>query len=183
MTARARRSLTYPRAEVRCLPESAIADAPKIVAGLQVGKSYSAISVPSPPAIRKGRNGSFHDKGREGASHHAVIPNVNTIEDLGDIWPRLSGEEKKLFEAVAQSYLASVMPDYRYGQTTVTLDVCGFEFRAAGGQTIEPGWCDAFPNWRRRCCRCSATSRPRGCSNRRSRTRRPGLRRATRRER
>ena len=140
--------LTYPRAEVRYVPERAIADVPKIIAGLQAGKSYGAIPVPSPPVIRKGRNGGFHDKGLEGASHHAVIPNVNTIEDLGEIWPRLSGDEKKLFDAVARSYLASVMSDYRYRQTTVRLDVCGFEFRAVGRQPIEPGWCAAFPDWR-----------------------------------
>ena len=140
--------LTYPRAEVRCLPESAIADAQKIVAGLQAGKAYGAVPVPAPLVIRKGRNGSFHDKGIEGSSHHAVIPNVNTIVDLHEIWPRLSGDEKRLFDAVARSYLASVMPDYRYRQTTVTLDVGGFEFRAAGRQPIEPGWRDAFPDWR-----------------------------------
>ncbi len=140
--------LTYPRAEVRYLPESAIADVPKIVAGLRAGKAYAAVPVPSQPVIRKGRNGSFHDKGLEGASHHAVIPNVNTIGDLGEIWPRLSGDEKKLFDAVARSYLASVMPDYRYRQTTVTLDVRGFAFRAAGRQPIEAGWRDAFPDWR-----------------------------------
>ena len=40
------------------------------------------------------------------------------------------------------------MPDYRYRQTTVTLDVRGFEFRAAGRQPIEAGWRDAFPDWR-----------------------------------
>ena len=140
--------LTYPRAEVRYLPESAIADAPKIVAGLRVGKAYAAVPVPSQSVIRKGRNGGFHDKGLEGASHHAVIPNVNTIGDLGEIWPRLSGDEKKLFDAIARSYLASVMPDYRYRQTTVTLDVRGFGFRAAGRQPIEAGWRDAFPDWR-----------------------------------
>ena len=140
--------LTYPRAEVRYLPESAIADVPKIVAGLRAGKAYAAVPVPSQPVIRKGHNGSFHDKGLEGASHHAVIPNVNTIGDLGGIWPRLSVDEKKLFDAVARSYLASVMPDYRYRQTTVTLDVRGFAFRAAGRQPIEAGWREAFPEWR-----------------------------------
>ena len=140
--------LTYPRAEVRYLPESAIADAPKIVAGVRAGKAYAAVPMPSQPVIRKGRNGSFHDKGLEGASHHAVIPNVNTIDDLGEIWPRLSVDEKKLFDAIARSYLASVMPDYRYRQTTVTLDVRGFAFRAAGRQPIEAGWREAFPDWR-----------------------------------
>ena len=142
-----RKILTYPRAEVRYLPESAIADTAKIVAGLRAGKSYASVAVPSPPVIRKGRNGAFHDKGLEGASHHAIVPNVNTIGELRTIWPRLTLDEKKLFDVVARSYLAAVMPDYRYRQTTVTLDVRGFEFRAAGRQPVEVGWRDAFPGW------------------------------------
>ena len=140
--------LTYPRAEVRYLPESAAADVPKIVAGLRAGRAYADIPVPSPPAIRKSRNGAFHDKGLEGASHHAIVPNVNRIGDLREVWSRLSADEKKLFDAVARSYLASVMPDYRYRQTTVTLDVRGFEFRATGRQPIEAGWRGAFPDWK-----------------------------------
>ena len=140
--------LTYPRAEVRYLPESAIADVAKIVAGLRAGRSYAAIPVPSPPTIRKGRNGAFHDRGIEGASHHAIVPNVNTIGELKEVWPRLSADEKKLFDAVARSYLAAAMPDYRYRQTTATLDVRGFEFRAAGRQPIDAGWRDAFPDGR-----------------------------------
>ena len=91
--------LTYPRAEVRYLPESAAADVPKIVAGLRAGRAYADIPVPSPPATRKGRNGAFHDKGLEGASHHAIVPNVNRIGDLREVWPRLTADEKKLFEA------------------------------------------------------------------------------------
>ena len=140
--------LTYPRAEVRYLPESATADVPKIVAGLRVGRAYADIPVPSPPVVRKGRNGAFHDKGLEGASHHAIVLNVNRIGDLREVWPRLTADEKKLFDAVARSYLASVMPDYRYRQTTVTMDVRGFEFRATGRQPIEAGWRGAFPDWK-----------------------------------
>ena len=139
--------ITYPRAEVRYLPESLISDVPKIVAGLQAGKSFSAIPVPDPPIIRKGASGSFHDKGLEGASHHAVIPNVNTVDNLREVWPRLSIDEKKLFDVIARAYLAAVMPDFRYRQTTATLDVRGFPFRAAGRQPIDLGWRAAFPEW------------------------------------
>ena len=124
--------ITYPRAEVRYLPESLIKDVPRIVAGLRVGKSFSAILVPEPPIIRRGASGSFYDKGLEGASHHAVIPNVNTVDELREIWPRLSIDEKKLFDVIARAYLAAIMPDFRYRQTTATLDVRGFAFRACG---------------------------------------------------
>ncbi len=139
--------ITYPRAEVRYLPQSLMADVPKIVAGLRVGQSFSTIPVPTPPIMRKGASGSFYDKGLEGASHHAVIPNVNTVDDLREVWPRLSSDEKKLFDVIARAYLASVMPDFRYRQTTATLDVRGFAFKATGRQPIDLGWRAAFPDW------------------------------------
>src|SRR6202040_977768 len=139
--------ITYPRAEVRYLPESLIKDVPRIVAGLRVGKSFSAIPVPEQLVIRKGARGSFYDKGLEGASHHAVIPNVDTVDELREIWPRLSIDEKKLFDVIARAYLAAIMPDFRYRQTTATLDVRGFAFRAAGRQPIDLGWRAAFPDW------------------------------------
>jgi DNA topoisomerase III len=139
--------ITYPRAEVRYLPQSQIADVPRMVAGLQAGQSFGAIPVPNPPVIRRGASGTFYDEGLEGASHHAVIPNINTADKLPEIWPRLSPDERKLFDVIARAYLAALMPDFRYRQTTATLDVHGFEFRAAGRQPIDLGWRAAFPDW------------------------------------
>ena len=139
--------ITYPRAEVRYLPQSLMSDVRRIVAGLRVGQSFSTIPVPNPPIIRKGASGTFYDKGLEGASHHAVIPNVKTIDKLREIWPRLSPDEKKLFDVIARAYLAALMPDFRYRQTTATLDVRGFEFRASGSQPIDLGWRASFPDW------------------------------------
>jgi DNA topoisomerase-3 len=139
--------VTYPRAEVRYLPQSLISDVPRIIAGLRVGQSFSAIPVPEPPVIRRGASGTFYDKGLEGASHHAVIPNVNAIDNLPEVWPRLSSDEKKLFDVIARAYIAALMPDFRYRQTTATLDVHRFEFRAAGRQPIDLGWRAAFPEW------------------------------------
>ena len=139
--------ITYPRAEVRYLPQSLISDVPRIVAGLRVGQAFSAIPVPDPPVIRRGASGAFYEKGLEGASHHAVIPNINTIDKLREIWPRLSSDEKKLFDVIARAYLSALMPDFRYRQTSATIDVRGFEFRAVGRQPIDLGWRAAFPDW------------------------------------
>ncbi len=140
--------ITYPRAEVRYLPESLIADVPKIVAGTS-GRPV----LQDDPRTRTRRSSAavpavtFHDKGLEGASHHAVIPNVNTVDTLREVWPRLSIDEKKLFDVIARAYLAALMPDFRYRQTTATLDVRGFPFKATGRQPIDLGWRAAFPEW------------------------------------
>src|SRR6202048_2997432 len=139
--------ITYPRAEVPSLPQSLISDVPRIVAGLRVGQSFSAIPVPEPPVIRRGPSGTFYDKGLGGARQHAVTPNVTTTDKQREVWPRLSSHEKKLFDVIARAYLSALMPDFRYRQTTATLDVHGFEFRAAGRQPIDLGWRAAFPEW------------------------------------
>jgi DNA topoisomerase III len=66
---------------------------------VSAGANRNAVSrfVLQPAVIRKGASGTFHDKGLAGASHHAVIPNINTVEELRDVWPRLSGDERRLF--------------------------------------------------------------------------------------
>lgn len=139
--------ITYPRAETRYLPESLIPQVPHIVEALKVGQSFAAIPVPDPPLVRRGMSGTFSDKGLAGASHHAVIPNHNTVDNLRAVWPRLSADERRLFDVIARSYLAAMMPDFRYRQTTALLDVQGYVFHAAGRQPIEMGWRAAFPEW------------------------------------
>ena len=136
--------ITYPRAESRYLPENLIQDVPKIVAALTGGKMFRSLPMPPQPVIRRGKSGHFWDKGLEGVSHHAIIPNVNTAGDLRAIWPRLSADERRLFTVIARSYLAALMPDFRYRQTTALLDVHGHAFRAVGRQPIEIGWRAAF---------------------------------------
>ena len=75
------------------------------------------------PVIRRGKSGHFHDKGLEGVAHHAVIPNVNVLDDLQPRLDRLSDDEKRLFALICRSYLAAVMPDYEFRQTVVTMSV------------------------------------------------------------
>ena len=132
--------ITYPRAESRYLPENLIPDVPKIVAALTGGKMFGSLPMPPQPVIRRGKLGNFWDKGLEGVSHHAIIPNANVVGDLRAIWPRLSADERRLFMVIARSYLAALMPDFRYRQTTSLLDVHGHVFRAVGRQPIEIGW-------------------------------------------
>lgn len=142
-----RKILTYPRAETRYLPESARRDFLEVIAALRrTGvAAWSGAAVPEPAIVRTGKQGSFWDKGLEGCSHHALIPNVRTIGDLPSILPRLSEDERRMFDLVARACLAAVMKDHEYRQTDVALILDGREFKATGRQTVEPGWTSVLP--------------------------------------
>ena len=103
----------------------------------------------SRPVIRKGKSGHFCDKALEGVSHHAIVPNVNVLGDLEPRLARLSDDEKRLFALICRSYLAVVMPDYEYRQTTVTMPVPmpegkPVEFRTIGRVPIKLGWKEVY---------------------------------------
>jgi DNA topoisomerase-3 len=136
--------ITYPRAEARYLTENQISDVPAIVAALTRLRGFAQLEI-APPVIRRGKSGHFCDKALEGISHHAVVFNVNVLDDLEIRLARLSEDEKRLFALICRSYLAAVMPDYEFRQTLVTLPVpisesAAAEFRAVGRIPLRLGW-------------------------------------------
>ncbi|WP_448192241.1 DNA topoisomerase [Azospirillum sp. sgz301742] len=141
--------ITYPRAEARYLSENQIADVPALIGALTRLRGFAHLDI-GKPVIRRGKSGHFCDKALEGVSHHAVVPNVNVMDDLEARLGRLSEDEKKLFALVCRSYLAAVMPDYEYRQTTATMGVpmpegpapngATVEFRATGRIPLRLGW-------------------------------------------
>ena len=143
--------ITYPRAEARYLSENQIADVPAIVGALTRLRGFAHLDI-ARPVIRKGKSGHFCDKALEGVSHHAVIPNGNVLEDLESRLVRLTDDEKRLYALICRSYLAAVMPDYEYRQTSVTMPVPvptpggakPVAFRAVGRIPLKLGWKAAF---------------------------------------
>lgn len=137
--------ITYPRGEAQYLPENNIADVPKMVSaltGLSPFRSHRPLL--AKPEIRKGLTGHFSDKALEGMSHYAIIPNANTAETFGDVIPRLSADEARLFDMIARQYLAALAPDFEYRQTTVEMPVPwrghNWDFRASGRVPLVLGW-------------------------------------------
>lgn len=136
--------ITYPRAEARYLSENQIGDGPTIVGALVRLRGFAHIEV-GVPVIRRGKSGHFYDHGLKGVAHHAVIPNVNVLDDLEPRLGRLSDDEKRLFALICRSYLAAVMPDYEYRQTIAMINVPvpggpAAEFRATGRLPLRLGW-------------------------------------------
>jgi DNA topoisomerase III len=143
--------ITYPRAEARHLAENQIADVPAIVTALTQLRGFAHLQIDR-PVIRRGKSGHFCDKALEGVSHHAIVPNVNVMDDLEARIARLSDDEKRLFALICRSYLAAIMPDFEYRQTVVTMKVpvpergaaAAAEFRAVGRIPLVQGWKAAF---------------------------------------
>ncbi len=143
--------ITYPRAEARHLAENQIADVPGIVGAMSRLRGFAHLEI-DPPVIRTGKAGHFCDKALEGVSHHAIVPNINVMDDLEQRIARLSDDEKRLFALICRSYLAAVMPDFEYRQTVVGMAVplpekgpgAAAEFHAVGRIPLVPGWKAAF---------------------------------------
>jgi DNA topoisomerase III len=136
--------ITYPRAEARHLSENQIADVGVICGALTALRGFAHLDL-SRPVIRKGKSGHFSDKALEGVSHHAVVPNVNVMDDLERRLTRVSDDEKRLFALICRSYLAAMMPDFEYRQTVATMQVALLdgkqaEFRATGRIPLVEGW-------------------------------------------
>ncbi len=136
--------ITYPRAEARYLPEALIPDVPVMVGALTRLRGFAALEIGA-PVIRRGKAGHFCDPALAGAAHHAIIPNVNVMDSLEARLGRLSADEQRLFALICRSYLAAIMPDYQYRQTTVTLTVpvpagAPALFRAVGRIPVRLGW-------------------------------------------
>ncbi|WP_085908933.1 DNA topoisomerase [Kiloniella majae] len=113
---------TYPRAESRYLAENQIEDIGEIIQGLTKLPQYQGVDLSS-PEVRKGKSGHFSDAGLKGVSHHAIVPNKNTMDRVEVIYARLTQDEQRMFDLVASSYLAILMPDYVYESTSVSMEV------------------------------------------------------------
>ena len=136
--------ITYPRSEAGWLAENQIGDVGPLLRKLAGAQAYAGL-VPAEPVIRKGKQGHFCDKCLEGVSHHAVIPNVNGLDGSGGEKANLAKDERHLFDYVARSFIAALLPDYEYEATRAVLDVHGHAFAAKGSVPLVEGWRAAWP--------------------------------------
>ncbi len=133
---------TYPRAENKYLPEVEIANAPAMLTALKE-MPFGAVSYDT-PTIRKGKSGMFSDKALEGSSHHAIVPNVKTRANWATILPKLSGDERKLFDLIARTYLAAIGPDRVYDRTEISAKAAARIFSTSGIVDRILGWREAM---------------------------------------
>ncbi|MHB8286212.1 MAG: DNA topoisomerase, partial [Caulobacteraceae bacterium] len=139
------KAITYVRAETRYLPERAIEAATPVLTVLQGMAPWSARPV-QPLTIRKGKAGVFWDQGLNGESHHAIMPNPKTVEQLAHTVVAFSPDERRLFDVVATLFLQALAPDHQYEETTVSLEMDGKTFKAKARLTTAQGWRAVAPD-------------------------------------
>ena len=129
---------TYAGTDGDVLPSSQIIDIDKIVPGLLGLREFAHLGgrtgLPTP--CRR----AFDDAKLAKHSHHAIVPNVNTVNEWATRLGGCGADERKLFVEIATRYLEALGADKVFDRTTVTATIGGLAFKASGVVIVDPGW-------------------------------------------
>ncbi len=125
---------TYPRSDCEFLPEEQIPDISIILSNLSHLDLFRGIEIKE-PLIRK----TVFNTSKVTA-HHAIIP-TKVLPNLSV----LSEDERNGFLLIARHYIATLMPDYEFDQTRISLKFNEkVSFSTFGNVPAIPGWKTVF---------------------------------------
>ena len=126
---------SYPRTDNGFLPEVQHADAPQVLAALKV-------MCPELARVIDGADPSIKSKtwdDTQTTAHHGIIPTAFQGGTAG-----LSENEKGIYNLIVRTYLAQFYPIHEFLRTTVSIEVAGEKFKAAGNVVTRNGWCEVY---------------------------------------
>ncbi|MGL6428412.1 DNA topoisomerase 3 [Aeromonas hydrophila] len=124
------KAITYNRSDCSYLSSDQHADAPATLGMLaSIFPDWTSHSQVDPS--KKGR--AFDD--RKVTAHTAIIP-TSTQPTLAN----MSADERKVYQAIAEQYLAQFLPEKRYQQVKAGFEVSGHQFTASATKTTQAGW-------------------------------------------
>ncbi len=127
---------TYPRVDTTFLPDDVYPNCPQIMNGLfqtkfagkapyvDIIRPLGGKPLPKPKKV--------FDSSKV-TDHHAIIP-------TGIVPNGLTDAQKKVYNLVAQRFIAVFYPECKFAQTIVTGKVEDILFRTTGKTIIDPGW-------------------------------------------
>jgi DNA topoisomerase-3 len=130
--------LTYPRTESEHLPESQTGDASTVIGSVVAVLTDLVGVVPAAGELvfRKGNKGHYV---KDPGEHHAIVP-LRKVPQPGSI----NGDQLRLWELVAKSFLAAHLPDGIDARTTIAVQVATSlgpkRFSVSGSVIKSPGW-------------------------------------------
>lgn len=126
--------LSYPRTESRFLTKDIFGEIWQHINACKFGKFSDIVDHIDKKNVVL--NKYYND--RKVTDHHALIPNIG--DQAQKVYPSLSDDEKKVFDAVVLSFLAIFYPPYKYLTTEVNFDVGGEVFYVKGSVPIKHGY-------------------------------------------
>lgn len=123
--------VSYPRSDCRHITDSEFRYLLERIDGYQGVLNYT-IEQPNTSKRKRYVNGS---KVQE---HYAIIPTkkVPTQKDLG----KLTSIQKEIYFIILKRTMAMFETDYKYDETTITVDIKGLPFTSKGRTILDRGW-------------------------------------------
>lgn len=127
---------SYPRTDCQYLPEAQYTDS---VSVLEAIKS----AAPELAGLIDSADKSIHTKTwntEKTTAHHAIIPTA--AENLA----QLQGNELKVYDLIARSYIAQFYPEHEFLATEIVTVVNDYKFITKGKTVINNGWKAVYSN-------------------------------------
>lgn len=123
------KAITYNRSDCNYLSSEQFSDAPQTLAMLaNIFPNLSSMKINN---AQKGR--AFNDANT--SAHTAIIP-TTTQPNLS----AMTANEKKVYQAIVDQYVAQFLPDRTYKQCRAEFAVIGHTFATTATQTTDQGW-------------------------------------------
>ncbi len=126
--------VSYPRTSCPYLPSSQKIEVPEVLSAVAKLNPHLSDLIGKANPNRPSR--VWNDKEVEKASHHAIIPTMNTDVNIS----RLNEMEKTVYELIVIRYLAQFYPDYEYDSTIIIVSCLNQQFKAIGNIPKVTGW-------------------------------------------
>ncbi|QNT77589.1 DNA topoisomerase 3 [Entomobacter blattae] len=122
--------ITYPRTDSSFLPQSQFGEAGEVLECVGKNNPDEVLWKEANPALK---SRIWNDQ--KVTAHHAIIP----TRHKGSM-PALKPEERNIYRAICQNYVAQFFPDHLYKLKTALFDVEGEQFVATGRTVTQMGW-------------------------------------------
>lgn len=125
------RAITYNRSDCEYIPEEQHQDAAEILAAIKTSLSdmSSAIDSANPSIQSKAFDTS------KVSAHHAIIPTATTLD-----MSQLTTPQRSIYEMIVKMYVAQFLPNYKYEQSNIEIEVEGCQFTQTTHVMLSPGW-------------------------------------------
>ena len=123
--------ISYPRTDCTALDPDDKQECINLIMKMAKNPSYHLPSKKTDLVIRPK---TFNKKAVEASDHHAIIPTDQIPQGTMDAGMAF------MYDQIARRFAAAFLPDWEYLRTTVTMDVNGRLFQAAGNATTKHGW-------------------------------------------